>query len=131
MASNLWSDQGFVVQGMTPNSGTLTGRSIDTGLVATGSNSAGALALVSSVNVFATVASSTGARLPVGFEGASVRIRNGGTNTLLPYPPTGGTLNGGSIDAAGGTIAAVSSGVPGSASFLCTSTDGLTWVKEG
>lgn len=115
MANNTWSVDGFQVSNLTPESGTVQCESLDTGLVATGSSHTDALALVSSSNLFATVASSTGCKLPaVVAKGAIVRILNGGANVLTVYPPSGGKINGGSADAAdASTVAAVSGGVPG------------------
>lgn len=120
MATNLWSDDGFVVMNMTPPSGLLNCESIDTGLVAAGNSAGTALALVSSTNLIATAAASTGVRLPsVVAPGAMVRVLNGGANAVTVYPPTGGKVNGGSANAAdASTVAAVSGGVPGRQTYI-------------
>lgn len=113
--TNMFSTEGFFMAGMTPNQGQILCESMDTGLTATGSTAAGALQLLSSVNIMGTVAASTGVRLPaVDAAGASVVVLNGGASVLTVYPPTGGVVNGGTVNAAdAGTVAAVSSGVPG------------------
>ena len=130
MATDTWSSDGFVKMGLTPNSGTVLCHSIDTGLVATGSTAAGALPLVSSINVMGTVAASTGVQLPsVAAPGAIVDVLNGGASVLTVYPPTGGIVNGGSVNAAdAATIAAVASGVPGKARYIQTAA--LTYVRS-
>lgn len=119
MASNMFSTEGFVLVNQTPNSGFVVCHSIDTGLVATGSTAAGALALVSNINVMGTVASSTGVTLPaVNAPGAVIDILNGGASVLTVYPAPGGIVNGGTVNAAdAATVAAVSSGVVGKASY--------------
>ena len=67
-----------------------------TGLVATGSTQAGALALTSNFSVFATVAANTGCI--VSGDKDSV-ISNGGVNPLTVYPPVGMNFNGGTANA--------------------------------
>jgi hypothetical protein len=70
-----------------------------TGMVATGSTQTTAVPLVAGTNhQFSTVTSGTGAILPVGQD--VVRVVNLGANALLVYPPVGGTISGGSINAA-------------------------------
>ena len=122
MATDTWSVDGFVKVDLTPNSGHVNCHSIDTGLTSTGSTAAGALALVSSINIVGTVAASTGVRLPaVVAPGALVDVINNsaGTITLSVYPPTGGKINGGSTDAADASaVAAPSSGVPGKQRYV-------------
>jgi hypothetical protein len=117
--TNMFSGEGFFMAGMTPNSGMVLCESMDVGLTATGSTAAGALQLNSSINVMATVAASTGVRLPaVDAAGAGIVILNGGASVLTVYPPTGGVVNGGTVNAAdAGTVAAVSSGVPGKQTY--------------
>lgn len=68
----------------------------NTGLTATGSTQGGALALTSNFSVFGTVAASTGAILPSRGTGMVV---NGGASTLTLYPPVGGNINGGTLNA--------------------------------
>src|ERR1700722_19879482 len=133
MAGNIFSDVGFKAQNGAPPSGLIAARgSIDTGLTAVGSSQSGGLALVSQVNVISTSTTTTGIAtvLPVGFKGASVDVINSSSNALSVYPPSGGTINGGSANAAdAGTVAAASSGVAGKNTYLCTSTNGLTWLR--
>lgn len=120
MAANFLTDLGILAVDETPNAGHLVCESISDSLTATGSTAAGALALVSNVNNVTTTASGTGVRLPAQVApGAKVIVLNNGANVLLPYPPTGGFLNGGTVNAAGGTIA-----VGGVARFVQTTTSG-------
>lgn len=65
-----------------------------TGLTATGSNQAGALALTSSFSIFSTVASSTGAILPPAGNQNDFVVYNGGANPLTVYPAVGQQING-------------------------------------
>lgn len=66
-----------------------------TGLVATGATSqANSLEVGADVNVFGTVAATTGARLQPMERGEGIVVANHGANALLLYPPVGGTLNG-------------------------------------
>ena len=73
-----------------------------TGLSATGSSQSTALALVAGAShEFTTVASSTGAVLPVPKQfPCTVTVTNAGANALSVYPPSGGTVAGGSTGAA-------------------------------
>jgi hypothetical protein len=65
-----------------------------TGLVAAGTSSSDALQLTAGVNVFATVASGAGAKLPSDPSVGMVAVINGGANALLVYPgQTGGQVN--------------------------------------
>lgn len=72
------------------------------GLTATGTSSqANAFPIVAENNIFTTVAANSGARLPIGLNSHRVfRIRNAGANALLVYPPVGGRVNGGAVNAA-------------------------------
>jgi hypothetical protein len=63
------------------------------GLTAAGSTQATALAISADVNVFGTVAASTGAILAIR-DAAHIIVRNGGANALAVYAPVGGTMNG-------------------------------------
>lgn len=70
------------------------------GLVATGSTQGTALMLPSDVNVFTTVAASTGCLLNANpAPGDEILVANLGANALLVYPPVGGTIQGGSVNA--------------------------------
>ena len=120
MAANFLTDLGILAADETPNTGHLVCVSISDSLTAAGSTAAGALALTSNVNNVTTTASGTGVRLPAQVApGARIVVLNNGASALLPYPPTSGFLNGGSVNVAGGTIA-----VGGVASFVQTTTAG-------
>src|SRR5580698_2508933 len=71
-----------------------------TGLVATGANQAAALSLISTMNIFATVAASTGALLPNPDGKDVIIVVNNGANPLSVYPQGTQTINGGSASAA-------------------------------
>lgn len=65
-----------------------------TGLAAAGSSSSDALQLTAGVNIFATVNSGEGAKLPSDPMVGMVAVINGGSNALLMYPgETGGQIN--------------------------------------
>ncbi len=64
-----------------------------TGLVATGTTKATALALVGGVNVFATVSSSKGGYLPPANQSPAVAVSNGGANALSVYTTGTDTIN--------------------------------------
>jgi hypothetical protein len=69
-----------------------TAQTAAAGLVATGVNSATALALTAGYNVVATTPTNSGVKLP-NVIGAPVWVYNAGANTLLVYPPSG-TIDG-------------------------------------
>lgn len=94
-----------------------------TGLTAAGSTQATALAIKASTSVFSTTAASTGAVLPVASIGDTATIFNGGASTLAVYPPLGGTINGGSANAA--VTVATTKGT----NLVCVSTNGLNWIS--
>jgi hypothetical protein len=82
-------------------------------LTAIGSTQITALALVSDFSIFGTVAASTGAILPG--RGTSIVVNNG-ASTLTLYPPVGGNINGGTLNAgisvpAGKSAIAISNGL--------------------
>lgn len=85
-------------------------------LTATGNSQATALSLVSNFSVFGTVAASTGAI--IGEPRGIYFVANNGANTLTLYPPVGGNINGGALNAG---IA-----VPAGKSAMAMS-NGLTW----
>lgn len=76
------------------------GSSVATGLTAAGSTQATALALTNDVNIFGTVAASTGAILPNYDIGDDLVVVNGGANALNVYPPVGHQINSGAANAA-------------------------------
>lgn len=102
----------------------------DYGETATGSSAGTAFSVSACNTYFTTVAASTGAILPPGNTGGpstvslgdEYMIANvGGAATLTVYPPTGGTIN-------GGTSATVATN--SLAYFTCVSTNGLTWISK-
>jgi hypothetical protein len=91
-------------------------------LVATGNNQATALLLPSDVNVFTTVAASTGAILPNNpAPGDEIVVANLGANALSVYPQTGGAIQTGAANAAFSVPAAKS------CKFICR-VGSLNWI---
>jgi predicted RecA/RadA family phage recombinase len=77
-----------------------------TGLIATGSSQATAFRLLNNtLHEFTTVASSTGAILPVGSLPSEVTIFNDGASALTIYPPTGGSIDSGTANASVSLVA--------------------------
>lgn len=87
------------------------------GLIATGTTQADALALtIASNHHFVTVASGTGALLPAVFQaGDSINVFNAGANALLVYPNSGAAIGSGAANAA------LSVGANKAAKFVCLS----------
>jgi hypothetical protein len=77
---------------------------VNSSVTAAGSDSAGATALTKSYNRITGGSVNQGVRLPVPVAGQIVYVKNGSGSTKTVYPHTGGTYNGGSVDA-GTTIA--------------------------
>ena len=94
--SGIWSARTGFKQGAAVQIGASSG----TALVAAGTTKATALALVASVNVFATVSSSKGALLPPASGSPIVAIYNGGANALSVYAYGTDVINAGSAGAA-------------------------------
>lgn len=90
-------------------------------LTALGTNQATAFVIsgTDTALIFSTVAASTGCILPNGLQGTRICVRNDGVAALSVYPPVGGTMNGGT------TNAAFSLASGGSQEF--TSKDNLAW----
>lgn len=86
--------------GLNGQSVTAICNDVASGLTATGTLQSDAYALTYAVNEFTTVASGTGAKLPVAVPGDSVKVYAGGANNLKVYPPSGGSINNGATDAA-------------------------------
>lgn len=76
------------------------GGTVATGISAAGSTQATATVLTSDVSFISTATASTGVLLPVGEPSKTMTVFNGGANTMSIYPPVGGTINGGSVNAA-------------------------------
>ena len=76
---------------------TSLGTSVATALTATGTTQSDALQVTSVLNVFATVAANTGAKLnsSAALDGQTQRqtVYNGGANALKVYPATGQAIN--------------------------------------
>ena len=91
-------------------------------LTATGSSSqSGSFAVTADISVFTTAPGNSGARLPSGTNPGDIfTIANWDNNTMLIYPPTGGTCNNGSLNAS------VSLNTKKAAD--CVSIDGLNYI---
>ena len=102
---------------------------VDPAVTALGNSAATAYLVGAANTLVTTAAASTGVILPVGTTGApnftalfdEYTIANRGASTLTVYPPTGGTIDGGSS-------ASVTTG--SLKYFTCVSTDGLTWFSK-
>lgn len=93
------------------------------GLTAIGSSQTTSFVLfLGTFHQFSTVPPSTGAILPSGQLPQTLSVANGGSNALLVYPPVGGTLNGGSLNAAYSLAAG--------ATAIFSATDLLTWIAN-
>src|SRR5262245_61005085 len=85
-------------------------RSSSVNLTATGTNQAGALALIAEFNEVTTVAagSADGVRLPDCLSGYEIRVRNSSASALKVYPFTGESIDNlaanASVSVAGGTM---------------------------
>lgn len=64
-----------------------------------GTSSVGATVLSGTVNSVTTTGGATAFRLGSHQPGRSVEVYNTSSTTALIFPPTGGTINGGSVDA--------------------------------
>lgn len=99
---------------------------VKTGITALagGANNASTPELVAGVNVIATTATAADSvRLPAkAAKGTIVVVRNNGGASANVFPPTGGAINGGSVDAAA-AVATVKASL-----FVCVASTGLTWV---
>lgn len=87
-------------------------------LTATGTTQATAFLLTKKINVFATVAASSGAMLPGSYApGSQITVMNRGANTLTLYPAPGDVIESGSVNAsisisAGGNATLMLTGNP-------------------
>lgn len=94
------------------------------GAIATGSTQSTAYTITACTTRFGTVAASTGAILPVGAPSDDYFLVNYGANSLTLYPPVGGSLNNGTINA-GVAVAANAS-----AFCVCIDGAGLNWSTK-
>lgn len=92
----------LVASGFHTSQTSALGGSIVTGITAgTTQTQAGAVALTGANNIIGTVGTlNDGVRLPVLQAGDVVFVRNSGANTAKIYPPVGGAINGGTVNAA-------------------------------
>jgi hypothetical protein len=86
--------QRLTVSGLSALNAQAIQGTVASGLTATGTTQANALALPADLNYFATVAAGTGAVLPAMNPGDSLNLYNKGANALLVYPPVGAVING-------------------------------------
>lgn len=103
-AINAASIDSLAVSGNVTVSG-YTLRSVGAALTAAGTTRADALQLAKETNNLTTVASGTGAVLPVGVIGMRIRVYNNGAQTLALYATASETING-TAGATGVTLAA-------------------------
>lgn len=79
--------------GISPQASVNLCGDVATGLTATGTTNADALALSAVINNVTTTAASTGVKLPPFESGSAVFVANQGANALLVYPPASGQIN--------------------------------------
>lgn len=108
----------LVAGGLFANTAAAVTGSVATGITAGATQTqAGATPLTASSNVVGTVGTTNdGVILPAGAVGDDVFVRNSGANTVKVYPPVGGSINGGTANAA------VTLAAGASTRFLYTST---------
>jgi hypothetical protein len=71
----------------------------ESAVTSAGSTYADAAELTGAINLITSVAASSGVKLPNAYgPGAVVMCRNTDADTVVVYPPTGGTINGGSAN---------------------------------
>ena len=75
-------------------------RSVTTGITATGTVQANAYQTITEINIFTTVPSGSGGKLPVAQAGMIIYITNAGANSLAVYPNTGAAIYPGAANAA-------------------------------
>lgn len=85
--------------GIQPSAATAIIGTLRDGVSAAGNNQANAYLISDDRTIFSVVPSGSGARLPKGNDNDNYQIHNDTATSLLLYPPFGGTINGGSIDA--------------------------------
>lgn len=95
-----------------------------TGATATGATQTTAYPLGAVRTKFGVVAAGTGALLPTGAPGDSYMVINYGANSLTVYPPVGGAINGGSVNAGVAVAAAATT------NFTCVDPTGLNWIGK-
>lgn len=88
-----------VASGGATWTGTMLAAPVALGLVAAGATQATALPLLEDTSVVGTTALGTGVIAPVLDANESILVANHGANALLVYPPVGGTVNGGAVNA--------------------------------
>lgn len=98
---------------------TIAGNTTVAAVAAAGTNQGTATLIANDVSIVTTVGSGQGVRLPASSSARPRRVTNYGANALLVYPQSGGTINGGS------TNAAVTLAVNGSVLFATA--DGTAW----
>jgi len=81
------------VTGANVIASTYTIHGVTTGISASGSTQGTGTILTKQINVVPTVAAGQGVVLPVAVAGMIIFITNTSANTLLAYPPSGGTIN--------------------------------------
>ena len=73
--------------------------SSNNGVVANGTIQSNATLLSNDINIVTTVPTNSGVILPIAVSGYRIIIRNNSANTLLVYPNTGASINGGAANA--------------------------------
>lgn len=114
--STIFNDEGFLMANQGVTVGNYFADSIAQGITAAGSTALTATPLTSQFNIVSVGVAATGVRLPAVTNladmppGTEIAVISNGGTVITVYPPTGGKLNGGSVDA-GITIAATAGSV--------------------
>lgn len=99
----------------------VTGTVLNTQTATGSSSQTNSFAISADITIFTVAASNTGARLPLGSNpGDNFIIANYDSNTMLIYPPVGGIINGGSLNA--------SVNLTTKKSAECVSIDGTNYI---
>jgi hypothetical protein len=105
-SSKKLTGSGFAPLQVTSILGDVDNGASNTGITATGTTQATAYAIGAVNSIFSIVASGAGAILPTAIQGGDeFTAVNQGANSLTVYPPLGGTINNGTVNA-GVTVSA-------------------------
>lgn len=125
MVNTVSTTLGLLINNPSPlPDGTVGSSNIQT-IAAAGTTQATATALAAPVNVISNNTAANGAALPVGTINQTVMVYPAlATNAPKIYPPVGGTINGGTVNAS------VAAPAQRETSFRAIDSTGLNWVSS-